>query len=394
MIREDVHLFFNTGFNKILTLKLFSEKTTTLLVLLLFCSSVFAQKPTVRTQAGDIEIETLAEDLEHPWGMVFLPDDRLLFTERAGTVRILDTAHNVSEPLEGTPEVFAHGQGGMLDVALDPNFEQNNTIYLSYSQPGQDSTATTALGRGVLDGNRLRDFEVIFKMEPVLEGPNHFGGRILFEDDDHILLTLADRFKDEPAQDQTNTLGTIVRIHKDGTIPQDNPFIGDDNVHEAIWSYGHRNIESAAIDPQTNLLWVAEMGPMGGDELNQPQPGKNYGWPEVSHGKHYDGEAIPHPSTRPEFEDALIEWTPTISPSGMIFYTGDMFPQWQNHALIGGLTSTGLVRVSMTANQAQEEERIPLAVRTRDVAQASDGSIYVLTDEENGKILRLKLIEE
>lgn len=361
--------------------------------LLIFTCSSFAQKSTVETDAGSIKVETLAEGLDHPWGMAFLPDNRLLVTERAGTLRILDENNNLSEPLQGTPEVFAVGQGGMLDVALHPDFDQNNYIYLSFSEPGQDSTASTALGRGVLSGNELQDFEVIFRMEPKVEGPNHFGGRIIFTNDGNLFLTLAERFKFEPAQDLSNHMGTIVRINHNGAVPQDNPFTGKADAKDEIWSYGHRNIEAAAIDPNSNLLWIAEMGPLGGDEFNQPEAGKNYGWPTVSWGKNYDGSDIPDPDTRSDFADAEIVWTPTISPSGMIFYTGDTYPEWQQDALIGGLTSTGLVRVDVNEKQAEEVERIPLGARIRDVEQAPDGSVYVLTDEDNGKILRLAKLE-
>ena len=359
------------------------------ITILLSASPVLAQKSTVKTDAGDIKVNTLAENLNHPWGMAFLPDNRLLVTERAGTLRILDENNKLSEPLAGTPEVFSKGQGGMLDVALHPNFAENNYVYLTYAEPGSNGTAGTALGRGVLDGNQIKNFEVIYRMEPKKEGPNHFGGRIVFTEDDKLFLTLADRFKFDPAQDLSNDLGTIVRINHDGSIPRDNPFVNDANAEDAIWSYGHRNIESAAIDPNSGLLWVAEMGPFGGDEFNQPEAGKNYGWPVVSWGDNYDGSKIPDPDTRPEFADAKIVWTPTISPSGMVFYTANMFPEWQGDALIGGLTSTGIVRVNTNGDQAEEVERIPLTKRIRDVEQAPDGSVYVLTDEDNGKVLQL-----
>lgn len=378
---------------KELHLKRLQIFTATVLFFILSISAL-AQKPTVRTAAGDIVIKTLAKELNHPWGMAFLPDERLLFTERAGTLRILEKDSTISEPLLGTPEVFAVGQGGMLDVALDPDFQQNNYIYLSFSEPGQDSTATTALGRGIFENDRIRDFEIIFRMEPKVEGPNHFGGRIIFTPQGQIMLTLAERFKFDPAQDPSNHLGTIVRINPDGSVPQDNPMIEDGEARDEIWSYGHRNIEAAAIHPETGDLWVAEMGPMGGDELNRPQAGKNYGWPLVSWGKHYDGEDIPDPDTRPEFEDAVLTWTPTISPSGMIFYDGEMFPEWNGSMMIGGLTSTGIVRVEVKGQDARETERIPLGARIRDVEQAPDGSLYVLTDEDNGKILHLKKIKQ
>ncbi|UJH92043.1 PQQ-dependent sugar dehydrogenase [Antarcticibacterium sp. 1MA-6-2] len=343
----------------------------------------------MQREEGAITIEVIAEELEHPWGMTFLPDERLLVTERSGNLRILDSVEGLSQPLQGTPEVFARGQGGLFDVALDPDFNENKKVYLTFAEPGKDSTATTALGIGIFENDRLNDFKVIFRMEPAIKGPNHFGGRISFTPDGHILLTLAERFQFDPAQDNSNHLGTIVRINKDGSVPQDNPFVKEENAKNEIWSYGHRNIESAAIDPKTGNFWIAEMGPMGGDEFNLVKAGKNYGWPLVSWGDNYDGSEIPDPDTRLEFENAKIVWTPTISPSGMIFYDGKMYPEWQNHALIGGLTSSGIVVVKVNEENAEEVERIPLVARIRDVEQAPDGSVIVITDDKNGKVLRL-----
>ncbi|WP_423819336.1 PQQ-dependent sugar dehydrogenase [Salinimicrobium sp. TIG7-5_MAKvit] len=361
----------------------------TFLTLLLFSLTALAQKSTVRTDAGDVQVRKIVENLDHPWGMAFLPDGRLLVTERAGTLRILKDS-TLSEPLMGTPEVFAQGQGGMLDVALHPNFQENQYIYLSFAEPGNNGTASTALGRGKLEGNTIKDFETIFRMEPKVEGPNHFGGRILFTEGNDIFLTLAERFKFEPAQDLSSHLGTVVRLEDDGTASEENPAFNDANALAEVWSYGHRNIESAAIHPETGALWVAEMGPMGGDELQPAKAGKNYGWPVVSWGDNYDGTEIPKPTTRPEFADAVIHWTPTISPSGMIFYDGDLFPEWKNSMMIGGLTAAGIVRVDVNGDNAQEVERIPLTTRVRDVEQGPDDSIWVLTDEDNGKILQLK----
>lgn len=226
-----------------------------------------------------------------------------------------------------------------------------------------------------------------------MEGENHFGGRIIFTPEGHLFLTMADRFKFDPAQDLSNHVGTIVRINPDGSVPQDNPFVGQANAEDEIWSYGHRNIESAALEPGTSNLWVAEMGPKGGDELNLIKKGNNYGWPVVSWGNNYDGTEIPEPTTRPEFTDAVIHWTPVISPSGMIFYTGSLFPEWQGSALIGGLSSQGLVRVTINGEQAEEAERISLGARIRDVEQAPDGSVYVLTDQDNGNVWRLRPAE-
>ena len=364
------------------------------LVLLFIGSSVFAQKGTIEREEGAIKVVSLAENLNHPWGIEFLPDNRLLVTERAGSLKILDTAKQLSEPVKGVPEVFATGQGGLFDVALDPDFSDNNLIYLSYAEPGPDSTATTALGRGVFQDDQIKDFEVIFRMEPRIKGPNHFGGRIIFSPEGHLFLTLAERFQFEPAQDLGNHLGTVVRINPDGTVPENNPFIGENGAREEIWSYGHRNIESAAIDPKTGNLWIAEMGPMGGDEFNLVKPKQNYGWPVVSWGKNYDNSDIPDPDTRPEFADAKIVWTPTISPSGMLFYDGKMFPEWQGHALIGGLTSSGIVVVKIDGEKAEEVERIPLTVRVRDVEIGPDGAVYVISDSENGMVLRLEKMKE
>lgn len=365
-----------------------------ILVLVFVATSVFAQKTTIEREEGAIKVVSLIENLDHPWGMEFLPDRRLLVTERAGNLRILDTAHQISEPIIGVPEVFSRGQGGLFDVALDPKFEQNNYIYLSYAEPGPDSTATTALGRGVFQDDEIKDFTVIFRMEPKLKGPNHFGGRILFTPEGQVFLTLAERFKFDPAQELENHLGTIVRIEPDGSVPEDNPFMDQDDARKEIWSYGHRNIESAALDPRTGNLWVAEMGPMGGDEFNLIKPKQNYGWPIVSWGRNYDNTDIPDPDTRPEFADATIVWTPTISPSGMKFYDGSVFPEWQDHALIGGLTSSGIVVVQVDGEKAEEVERIPLSVRVRDVEIGPEGKVYVISDSDNGKVLRLEKMQE
>jgi glucose/arabinose dehydrogenase len=362
--------------------------TLLLATAVLLLPPAMAEVQTVSTQAGSVAVTTLANGLDHPWGMAFLPDGRLLVTERAGTLRILNTDHTLSQPLKGTPDVFHRGQGGLLDVALDPAFSTNHLVYLSFAEPGQGG-ASTAVGRGKLEEDRISDFEVIFRQEPKVRGANHFGGRIVFSPEGKLFLTLGERFKFGPAQQPSNHLGTVIRINQDGTMPEDNPFIGQDDAEDAIWSYGHRNIEGAAIDPETGTLWIVEMGPMGGDELNQPAAGRNYGWPVVSWGKHYDGTDIPDPSTHPQFADAVIHWIPSISPSGMAFYTGEMFPNWRGSALIGGLSSRGLVRVRINGEQAKEVERIPLGARIRDVEQGPDGAVYVLTDRKNGNVWRL-----
>lgn len=344
---------------------------------------------TVPTSAGPVEVSRFADGLERPWGIDFLPDGRALVTEKPGRLRIMARDGSLSPPLAGTPKVFAQGQGGLMDVAADPDFARNRTVYLAYAEPGENGTAGTALGRGTLGESGIEDFKVIFRQSPKVDGGNHFGTRIAFAPDGHIFLTLGERYKFDPAQKRDNTLGKVVRLNRDGSLPKDNPFAGEGKTAGAIWSYGHRNIEAAAIDPRSGSLWIGEMGPLGGDELNRPEAGRNYGWPVVSWGKHYDGRDIPDPPTRKDFADAAIHWTPVISPSGMVFYTGGLFRDWQGSALLGGLSARGLVRVAIDGSSAKEVERIPLDARIRDVAQGPDDALYVITDAADGVVLRL-----
>ena len=256
------------------------------------------QVKTLQTEAGPVIVENLASGLDHPWGMAFLPDGRLLVTEREGRLRILGLDGELSPPVGGTPKVVARGQGGMLDVAIDPNYTSNRLVYLSYSEPGEGG-ASTALGCGRLNQNQLQNFQVIFRQSPKVSGANHFGSRIIFPPDGNLFLTLGERFEFDPAQDLRSHLGKIIRIKSDGSVPDANPFVGRKDVAPEIWSYGHRNIQSAAIHPGTGAFIIAEMGPQGGDELNIVEKGKNYGWPLVSWGEHYGGRDIPDPPTRP-----------------------------------------------------------------------------------------------
>jgi|GEM_PF-3280732 len=245
---------------------------------------------------GRIKVETVVEGLAHPWGLAFLPDGRMLVTERPGRLRIVSSAGAISEPLSGIPEVYAVGQGGLLDVALDPDFTSNRRVYVAYSEPG-GAGASTAVARGTLTDDCLKD--VIFRQVPKVDGGAHFGGRLAFSPDGKLFITLGERFKFDPAQDLSTHLGKIVRINPDGSVPEDNPFLGQKDAQPEIWSYGHRNVQGAAIHPKTGELWVSEFGPMGGDELNIPKAGLNYGWPVVSWGRHYDGRPIPNPTTPP-----------------------------------------------------------------------------------------------
>jgi glucose/arabinose dehydrogenase len=245
------------------------------------------------------------------------------------------------------------------------------------------------VARGRLETTGLQDVQVIFRQVPKVDGANHFGSRLVFSRDGRLFVTLGDRFKFNPAQDQASHLGKIVRINPDGSVPADNPFARSQGAQPEIWSYGHRNVQGAALHPTTGVLWVHEMGPRGGDELTIAQAGRNYGWPLVSWGRHYDGRAIPSPSTRPDLAGSLRQWTPVIAPSGMTFYTGNLFPTWRGSLLIGGLVARGVVRLTLQGQQVIGEERIALGQRVRDVRQGPDGAVYVLTDEANGEILRL-----
>ncbi len=347
---------------------------------------------SVATPDAVISARKMAEGLDSPWALAFLPDGRMLVTEKPGNLVIISADGTVSEPLPGTPEVYAQGQGGLMDVALHPQFASNQMIYLTFAEAGEGDTAGTALGRGRLVDDRIADFEVIWRQQPV-SGDKHFGNRIAFAPDGELFVALGERFQFAPAQDPSNTLGTIVRLNDDGSIPDDNPFVGQDDHDGAIWSWGHRNIEAAAIDPATGALWVAEMGPLGGDELNRIERGANYGWPVVSKGLNYDGTDIPDPDEYPEFAGAEHYWSPVRSPSGMIFYSGDLFPAWRGNILFGALSAGGIERVELDGGEVTGTEFIPFNTRIREIEQGPDGAIWVLTNAKGsgpGELWRLE----
>jgi aldose sugar dehydrogenase len=350
-----------------------------------------AAQTRLKTDKAEILVETVAGGLNHPWGLAFLPDGGMLVTERPGRLRLVAADGKVSPALAGVPSVYAQGQGGLLDVALAPDFAASRLVYLSFAEPGEGG-ASTAVARGRLNeaATALEGTTVIFRQQPKVTGGNHFGSRLAFARDGKLFVTTGERFKFEPAQDLSNQIGKILRINPDGSVPQDNPFAGRAGVRPEIWSYGHRNIQSAAIHPETGALWEVEHGPRGGDELILAEPGRNYGWPLVSWGRHYDGRDIPDPPTRPDLAGSVHQWTPVIGPSGMAFYTGEAFPAWRGDVLIGGLVSQGLVRVSLDGSRMTGEERIALGARIRDVRQGPDGFVYALTDADNGRILRLR----
>jgi len=344
------------------------------------------------SSAGPLEVETVAAGLAHPWGLAFLPDGRMLVTERPGRLRLVGTDGRLSPPLGGTPQVYARGQGGLLDVALDPGFAENRLVYLSYAEPGPDGTAGTAVARGRLEGDRLAALERIFRQQPKVRGGNHWGSRLVFARDGNLFVTLGDRFDHmESAQDPATHLGKIVRIRPDGSVPPDNPFVGREGVRPEIWSLGHRNSQGATLHPQTGRFWQHEHGARGGDEINAPEAGRNYGWPTIAYGRHYSGAKIGEGTAKPGLEQPLHYWDPSVAPSGMAFYAGDAFPQWRGSLFVGALRDMALLRLEMDGTRVVRQEALLEALneRIRDVRQGPDGLIYLLTDSDEGRILRL-----
>lgn len=348
------------------------------------------RSPTPAPIEGVVSVQTIAKGLEHPWGLAFLPDKRMLVTERPGRLRLVSSDGRVSEPLASVPRVYASGQGGLLDVALSPTFDKDQLVYLSFAEPGEGG-AGTAVARARLGERSLENLQVIWRQQPKVSGSNHWGSRIVFRPDGTLFVTLGDRFNHaDSAQDLSTTIGKIVRINPDGSAPPDNPFVKRAGARPEIWSYGHRNVQAAALDPNTGQLWTAEHGARGGDELNHPEAGKNYGWPVISYGVHYTFRKIGEGTAKPGMEQPVYYWDPVIAPSGMTFYTGDLFAGWKNNILIGSLTPGLLVRLVMKNGKVAQEERYldELDERIRDVRQAADGSLYLLTDSRNGRILR------
>jgi aldose sugar dehydrogenase len=349
------------------------------------------QSPNPQPTAGVVRAEVVARGLDHPWALEFLPDGRMLVTERPGRLRIVGGGGHISPPLAGVPAVQASGQGGLLDVALDPAFGQNQLVYLSYAEPGPGG-AGTAVARGRLTDRGLEEVQVIYRQEPKVSGGNHFGSRLVFAPDGRLFITQGERFSHRAqAQDLTSLLGKIVRIEPDGSIPDDNPFVGRSDARPEIWSYGHRNVQAAAIQPETGRLWTVEHGARGGDELNHPEAGKNYGWPVITYGIDYSGFRIGEGVAKAGMEQPVYFWDPVIAPSGMVFYTGDAFPGWKGSILIGSLRGA-LVRLQLDGPRVGLEQRYRddgLDARIRDVRQGPDGLIYVATDEDDGRILRV-----
>ncbi|MGH8727541.1 MAG: PQQ-dependent sugar dehydrogenase [Burkholderiales bacterium] len=348
------------------------------------------KSPTPKAVDPSFRVTTVAKGLEHPWGISVLPDGRMLVTERPGRLRLVGKDGKLSEPLANVPKVLAQGQGGLLDVALSPNFASDRLVYLAYSEPG-DGGAGTAVARGRFTDNALENVQVIWRQVPKVRGSNHWGSRLVFAQDGTLFITTGDRFSYRPkVQDLSTTIGKVVRINADGSIPKDNPFVGKEGARPEIWSYGHRNIQSAALQPQSDQLWTVEHGAMGGDELNQLQAGKNYGWPVISYGVDYSGEKLGEGTAKPGMEQPIYYWDPVIAPSGALFYTGDKFADWKGDLLVGSLKNTDLVRLDLESGRVAKEERYELGQRIRDVVQGPDGFIYLVTDSPEGQILKLE----
>ena len=351
--------------------------------------------PAVRTEQALIH-RVVASGLEHPWGLAMMPDGRWLVTEKPGRLRIVTGEGQISEPVQGLPRVDARGQGGLLDVVISPDFARDRMIYWSYAEPREGGNATSvARGRLSDDGARVETVQVIFRAQPTYDGDKHFGSALAFDRQGRLFITLGER-SDKPmrpqAQDLNSHMGKTIRINADGTIPQDNPFVGREGARPEIFSYGHRNVQGVAVQPN-GAVWTIEHGTRGGDEINLEKPGANYGWPEVSYGVEYNGQPGPWVTAREGTEQPVYYWDPVIAPGGAAFYQGAMFPGWDGDLLVAGLRDKQLARLVIENDRVVGEERLltDLGERIRDVAVAPDGAVWVITDEDDGKLVRLSV---
>ncbi|MFT0798261.1 PQQ-dependent sugar dehydrogenase [Synechococcus sp. R5-12] len=347
--------------------------------------------PRARTEQA-FRVVTLAQGLEHPWGMAFLPDGTLLVTERPGRLRRVTDQGLDPQPIAGVPEVFAQGQGGLLDIALHPNHAENGWIYLSYAAPGPGGGGTR-VARARLGEGGLQDLEVIFDMERKTPAQQHFGSRLAFDEQGFLYISTGDRGERDRAQDLGDSAGKVLRITDAGGIPADNPFVGQAGALPETFTYGHRNIQGMARHPETGAIWSHEHGPQGGDEINILAPGVNYGWPLITYGREYTGEPVGQGlAAAPGLASPLLHWTPSIAPSGMTFYTGEAFPEWRGNLFVGALAGQHLARLVLDGERVVAEERLLEGAvgRIRDVRQGPDGLLYLLTDAPSGSLLRLE----
>jgi glucose/arabinose dehydrogenase len=347
------------------------------------------------SEQGPINVSTIATGLENPWALAFLPDGRMLVTERGGQLRVIGTDGALSAPLTGVPAVVAEGQGGLMDVLPAVDFAQSQRIYFSFSEPGEGRLASTAVAHARLTDAGLEDVQVIFSQTPKLDTRHHFGSRLVFDGQGHLFITLGDRGVRPSAQDLTSHMGGVIRVNLDGSVPTDNPFIGQDGALPEFWSYGHRNQQGAALNPWTGALWTHEHGPKGGDEINLPQPGKNYGWPIATYGINYSGEVIPEAQgeTVEGMESPHHVWKVSPGVSGMAFYNHERFPAWKHSLFVGALAQRALIRLTLGGDAITGEERLleDLGWRIRDVRVGPDGAVYVVTDEVQGRVLKIEL---
>jgi len=362
-------------------------------LLLSVVTPVLGQEPVLRSAHHDYRVVKVADGLITPWSMAFLPGGDMLITERPGRLRLVRNGLLRMAPVEGVPEVLAQGQGGLFDVVLHPDFESNRLVYLSYAKPIGDGTeATTAVARGRFENDRLTDVEDIFVAQT--QGrPGHYGARLAFDGDGYLFVTVGERqapsigdLEAHPAQDISNHHGTVVRLHDDGSVPVDNPFVGESDVLPEIWSYGHRNPQGLAINPVTGDVWITEHGPQGGDELNRILPGLNYGWPVIGYGVNYrTGSAIHEGTLRDGIEPPTHFWVPSIATSGLMMYTGDVFPAWKGNLFAGGLAGQQIARLTMNGQRVVREETLLQGMgRVRDIRQSPDGYIYVAIESRDG----------
>ena len=346
---------------------------------------------TYETAKQRFHLVKLTDGLEHPWGLAFLPDGRMLVTERPGRLRIVDDGWLTPDPVAGVPEVWEDGQGGLLDVALHPDFAENGLVYLSYASPDDDDEGATAVARGRFDGNRLEDVEEIFVALPRDDGGRHFGSRLVFADG-YLFVTAGERGEPDRAQDLGDPAGSVIRLHDDGRVPDDNPFVGTPGARPELYSVGHRNPQGMTRETATGRIYAIEHGPKGGDELNLIEAGVNYGWPVITYGKSYMGFKIGEGTHKEGMARPVHYWVPSISPSGLMIYDADRFPAWQGSFFAGALSAELLVRLEVAGGRVVVEERMleDLEERIRDVRQGPDGLIYLLTDHPDGMLLRLE----
>ena len=357
---------------------------------LLASASAVAQ--TVKSDEHEFRVVKLVEGLDHPWSVAFLPDGRMLVTERSGRLRMVKEGKLDPQPVSGLPQIAQHGQGGLLDVALHPRFAENKLVYLSYSARGNDGVGTE-VARGVLNGNRLENVQVIFRQQPKGGSGNHFGSRLVFDRAGLLYITLGDRGEKDRAQTPGDHAGSVIRVHDDGRVPADNPFAGKPAWKPEKFTLGNRNMQGAALHPQTGQLWTHEHGPQGGDEVNVIRAGANYGWPVITYGVNYGiGTKIGEGTAKAGMMQPLHYWVPSIAPSGMAFYTGDKFPRWRGDLFVGALKDEMLVRLKLDGEKVVREERLlkGRVGRIRDVRAGPDGNLYLLTDESAGALFRLE----